>query len=114
MSWLKSFLVIFAKNAVNSVIVNSGLVLMIHNVFNTYSKSGLYNLGKATIATIVAREVVVWGPVVYAWSTTNASPSDLDCKLQIAQDASQLAAKQADKAVDAVADAKNTAAKEIH
>jgi hypothetical protein len=105
MSFLKSALTIAAKNAVNAVIVNSGLMLMIHNVFNTYTKSGLYNVGKATIATIVAREIVVWGPVIYTWSTTNASPNDLNDKLQIAQIATQQAAKQADKAVDAVADA---------
>jgi hypothetical protein len=81
-------------------------------VFNAYSKDGLYNVGKATLATVAGREIVIWGPVLYKWSTTNASPSDLDDKLQIAQDASKLAAKQADKAVDAVADAKESAAKE--
>lgn len=71
---VKNFLVICAKNALNAVLTNAGLMALMHGVFNTYSTAGLWNLGKATLVVIGAREAAVWGPIVLKWSTTNANP----------------------------------------
>lgn len=72
---LKNFLLIVVKNAVNAVFTNAGLMALMHGTFNKYSKDGLWNMGKATLAVVVAREIMVWGPVVLKWSTTNAQPN---------------------------------------
>ena len=72
---MKNFLMIVLKNAVNAVITNAGLMAMLHGAFNMYSRSGWWNLGKAALAVVIAREVVVWGPVVLKWTTTNANPN---------------------------------------
>jgi hypothetical protein len=84
---IKHFLIIVAKNAVNAIITNAGLMATMHGAFNTYSRNGLWNLGKATLSVVVAREVMVWGPVVVKWSMTNASPDDLQKSLKTAADA---------------------------
>lgn len=73
-SSLKNFLLIVAKNAVNAILTNAGLMATMHGVFNKYSKDGLWNMGKATLVVIATREVLVWGPVVLGWSNTNANP----------------------------------------
>ena len=72
---MKNFLMIVAKNALNAVLTNGALVLMIHDQFNVYSGHGWYNIGKATLAVVAAREGAVWGPVLLKWSTTDANPN---------------------------------------
>jgi hypothetical protein len=72
---IKNFLTITLKNAVNAILINSGLMVMMHSVFNKYSKDGLWNLGKATIVVIVTREVMVWGPILLQWSSTSSNPA---------------------------------------
>ena len=84
---MKRFLIICAKNAVNAIITNSGLMAMMHGVFNLYSKDGMWNLGKSTLAVVVAREIMVWGPVVMKWSNTDANPDDLVKTLKTAEEA---------------------------
>ena len=81
---LKNFFIIVAKNAVNAILTNSGLMTLMHGAFNTYSKSGLWNIGKATLAVVAAREAMVWGPELIRWSMTNANPSDLNKSLDTA------------------------------
>ena len=81
---MKKFFIICAKNAVNAVLMNSGLMAMLHSVFNFYSRNGMWNLGKSALAVVVAREVMVWGPVVLKWTMTNASPDDLQKLLETA------------------------------
>ena len=78
---LKNFLMIVLKNAVNAVVTNSGLMTLMHGTFNKYSRDGLWNLGKATLAVVVAREVMVWGPVLMKWSSTNANPPSAPAQL---------------------------------
>jgi len=75
---VKSFLTIVLKNAINAVMTNAGLMAMLHGAFNMYSRSGWWNLGKAALAVVVAREAMVWGPVLYKWSMTNADPTQGD------------------------------------
>lgn len=76
-SKMKNFWLICAKQALNAVLMNSALVAMMHSTFNTYSTSGLWNLGKATLSVIVAREIMIWGPIVLNWSSTNADPGSI-------------------------------------
>ena len=72
---MKNFLMIVLKNAVNAVITNASLMVMLHGAFNMSSSAGWWNVGKATLSVVIAREVVVWGPVVMNWTTTNANPT---------------------------------------
>ena len=72
---MKNFIMIVLKNALNAILTNAALMTMMHGTFNKYSKDGLWNMGKAALAVIVAREIVVWGPMVMKWTTTNADPN---------------------------------------
>ena len=72
---MKNFLMIVLKNAVNAILTNGALMAMFSNIFNVTTAAGWLAIGKATLAVIGAREVVVWGPVILNWSTTNANPS---------------------------------------
>ena len=74
---IKNFLLICAKNALNAILTNAALMTMMHGVFNTYSTAGLWNLGKAALGVIVAREVMVWGPIVLSWTNTSATPDSM-------------------------------------
>lgn len=71
---MKNFLVIVAKNAVNAVITNAALMTMLHGAFNLSTRDGWWNIGKATLSVILAREFTVWFPVVLGWSSTNSNP----------------------------------------
>jgi len=81
---MKKFLIICAKNAVNAVLTNSSLMALMHGTFNLYSRDGMWNLGKATLSVVAAREVLVWGPVIMRWSMKDASPDDLQKSLETA------------------------------
>ena len=74
-SWLKNFLMIVLKNAINAIITNAGLMTMLHGVFNTSTVNGWWDIGKATLAVVISREAIVWGPVLVKWTTTNSDPS---------------------------------------
>ena len=69
---LKLWLIIALKNAVNAIITNASLIAMLHGAFNVTTAAGWWNIGKATLSVVVAREVIVWGPVLLKWTTTNA------------------------------------------
>jgi hypothetical protein len=72
---IKNFLLICAKNAVNAVLLNSGLMLKWGSIFNVTSWSGIIALLQATGMVILAREVAVWLPIVFKWSSTSANPA---------------------------------------
>lgn len=69
---VKMFLIITLKNAVNAIITNTALIAMLHGAFNITTTAGWWNIGKVTLSVIFAREVLVWGPVLLKWTTTNA------------------------------------------
>jgi len=71
----KKIAVIAAKHAVNAILTNSGLMLMLHGAFNAYSRAGLWNIGKATVSVVIAREAVVFLPQILKWTTTNTDPT---------------------------------------
>ena len=71
---LKNILEIAAKHAVNAILTNSGLMLMLHGAFNITSPDGWWNIGKATLSVVIAREALVWIPVLIKWSSTNDTP----------------------------------------
>ena len=58
-----------------------------------------------------SREAAVWVPVLLKWSSSNATPTDLQVKLDVAESATKQAAQQANKATDALTDAKAIAPK---
>lgn len=67
---LKSFLIVCAKNAVNAILTNAALMALIHDQFNFANHSGWVHVLKAAGAAVAAREALVWGPKLLAWSTS--------------------------------------------
>jgi hypothetical protein len=67
----KRVLIIAAKHAVNAILTNGALMIMLHGAFNTSTTIGWWNIGKATLSVVLAREAVVWGPVILNWTQTN-------------------------------------------
>jgi hypothetical protein len=98
----KSFFIIALKNATNAVLTNSGLLALWHSQVN-FSHAGLINMARVAGAVVLAREALIWGPIVLRWSSTNADPSALD----IASAEAGKAVTQIHKAQDAISDAKN-------
>jgi hypothetical protein len=113
MSWrtIKNILVIFAKNAVNALLVNVNAWWILPANFNLHNKAAEWNIAKLAVGTIITREIIVWGPVILKWSTTNAQPNDLQAKLDVAVAATKQVEVQANKATDALTDAKSIAPK---
>ena len=74
---LKNFLMIVIKNAVNAVLASGILKVLISGTFNMAGANDWWNLGKACASVIIAREIVVWGPILLNWTQTNADPSTL-------------------------------------
>jgi hypothetical protein len=66
----KTRLTIAAKHAVNSILVNASLMLMISDTFNYRTWTGLVHIGEAVLATVLARELAVWIPPILTWSQT--------------------------------------------
>lgn len=98
---LKNFLTIAAKNAVNAVLTNSTLLGLWHSQVN-FTHAGLINMARVTGAVVLAREILVWGPIVTKWSSTNADPSALD----IASAEAGKAVQHAQAAQEAITEAK--------
>ena len=74
---MKNFIMIVLKNALNAILTNAGLIALMHSTFNTYSTAGLWNIAKVTLSVVAAREIIVWGPIVMSWTTTNSDPSTI-------------------------------------
>lgn len=72
---LKSFLLICAKNAVNAVLTNAGLMASMSQTFNLHDWPGLKHILYAAASVIASREAMVWGPKILSWSTTNSLPT---------------------------------------
>lgn len=69
---LKSILVISVKQAVNALIVNGVFNTFMGNWHQLTTRQGLINAGWLTLSTVLAREVMVWGPKVLAWSQSSS------------------------------------------
>jgi hypothetical protein len=98
---LKAFLIIVAKNAVNAILTNSALLALWHTQVN-FTHNGLVNMLRVAAGCVGAREVLVWGPIVLKWSSTNADPNALD----IASVEAGRAVAHAQKAQEAISEAK--------
>jgi hypothetical protein len=72
---MKNFLLIVLKNALNAILTNAALMTMLGGTFNIHTTDGIWNIGKATLSVIGAREALVWIPVLLKWSSTNADPN---------------------------------------
>jgi hypothetical protein len=70
---IKAILTISLKNAVNAVLTNGSLMVMLSDVFNVHSAAGWWNILKATASVIGAREGMIWIPKLLKWSTTNGA-----------------------------------------
>jgi hypothetical protein len=101
---LKAFLIIVAKNAVNAIITNSTLLALWHSQVN-FTHAGIVNMVRVAGAVVLARETLVWFPIVMKWSQTNADPSALD----IASVEAGRAVAHAQAAQVAIQDAKDVA-----
>jgi hypothetical protein len=65
---LKTFFIVSAKNAINAILTNAGLMAMFSQTFELHTRAGVLNLAKATLLTVATREALVWGPKLLAWS----------------------------------------------
>ncbi len=72
---MKNFLLIAAKNAINAVLTSGALAVLNSGNFNFHSSAGWWNLGKAALSAVIAREATVWLPIVLKWSSTEAAPA---------------------------------------
>jgi acyl-[acyl carrier protein]--UDP-N-acetylglucosamine O-acyltransferase len=108
---LRNFFIIVLKNAVNALIVNVGAWMILPANFNFHDTAAIWNMAKLAGVTVISRESAVWLPVLLKWSTQNAQPEALQAKLEVAEVASKQAAVQANKATDALAEAKEIAPK---
>lgn len=70
---IRALLIVAAKNAVNAILTNMGLMAMFSNTFNWHSWAGVLAMAKATGLVVLAREVVVWVPKLLKWSDTAQS-----------------------------------------
>lgn len=77
---LRSFLIITAKHAVNVVLTNGGLTLVMPHTFHFHDWAGFLAYAKVTGCLILSREFMVWGPRLLAWSqsTTNGNGNGHD------------------------------------
>jgi hypothetical protein len=75
---LKNILIITLKNAVNAVLTNAALMGMLHNLLDVTTRNGWWNIGKVTMATVAAREAMIWVPELLKWSTSTSSTSLLN------------------------------------
>jgi hypothetical protein len=73
--WLKNLFLIFSKNAVNAVLASGLLKIFITGSFNFNSPNDWWNFGKSMASVIIAREVMVWGPILFKWSDTSSNPA---------------------------------------
>jgi len=74
---MKQFLIICAKNAVNAVLTNAGLMASMSQTFNLHDWSGLKHILFAAASVIASREAMVWGPKILKWSMTDAVPNEI-------------------------------------
>jgi len=71
----KNLLTIALKNAINALIASGILKVLISGNFQFNSPNDWWNFGKSLFSVILAREVMVWGPILLQWSKTDADPS---------------------------------------
>lgn len=71
---IKAILVISAKNAVNAIITNAGLMALFSNTFHLHNWTGLWHVAEATLSIVAGREATIWVPKIIKWSRTNADP----------------------------------------
>lgn len=72
---IKNLLTIFLKNAVNAVLASGILKVLISGNFQFNTPNDWWNFGKSLFSVILAREIMVWGPIILQWSKTDADPS---------------------------------------
>lgn len=105
---VKNVLVIAAKNGVNAVLA-SGILKVWISGFHFNSGNDWWNFGKTLFSVVLAREIMVWGPIVLHWSITDADPSltaQLKNKLENAEVVSDKAIVAAEATKEAVVEAK--------
>lgn len=69
----KKVLIISAKNAVNALLTNSVLMTTLGNWQQLHSASGWVVVAKVTLSCVLAREAMVWGPKILAWSQSDVN-----------------------------------------
>jgi hypothetical protein len=80
---LKNFFTITLKNAVNAVLASGILKILITGTFHFNSSNDWWNFGKSMVSVIIAREVMVWGPILFQWSATSSNPQQLDYQVVV-------------------------------
>src|SRR4029077_6001335 len=66
---LKATLTAIAKNAVNAALISLAPIIHDHDHYNLSTVQGLEHVGIIMLDAILAREFIVWFPVVMKWSS---------------------------------------------
>lgn len=72
---MKNFLMIVLKNAINVIIVTGVPLIWDSGHFNFSTWPAFLNTLRLVGGAIVAREAVVWGPILLKWTNTDADPN---------------------------------------
>lgn len=75
-NWLKAGLIYALKNAVNAALTAAGPVGLWPTFFNVHTLQGLEHVLGIVGSAVLARELMVWGPKILKWSTTDSIPPD--------------------------------------
>lgn len=71
---IKNILIQAAKNATNAALVTIAPMLSAPDRYNWHTLKGLEHMGAVVLGAILAREALVWGPKILAWSQTGETP----------------------------------------
>lgn len=71
---LKNVLLIFVKQALNAILASSVLKVLVYGNFQFNSPDAWWNFGKAIFSVVLAREIIVWGPIIMKWTATDSNP----------------------------------------
>jgi hypothetical protein len=67
---LRAILIVIAKQAINSLLVNILPLIFYNGTFNVTSLAGLKHMGLLALSAVLSREVMYWAPKLLAWSQT--------------------------------------------
>lgn len=71
---VKNFLIQALKNATNAALVTIAPMLSAPDRYNWHTLKGLEHMGAVVLGAILAREAMVWGPKLLAWSQSTDTP----------------------------------------
>lgn len=79
MNW-KNILTVSAKNAINAVLVSLTPMFAAPEQFNWHNWNGIQHMLEVLAGAVLAREAMVWGPKLLAWSQSPTPEAEVATK----------------------------------